>query len=352
MSSPRFTAAIAGSAVLALLVASPASTAAAAFTIAMPAAYVHQQPRDPRSDVARPETQRELELKAATTAEPSQLNNWFELAKLQEDRGAYAHAEATYKAALAAVGPNQAVLTQTAGFYNRRGQFENTLTALQSAADLTPTDPVGYQLIATYYWEKAFKDQSLTPADKAKYIDAGIGATDRALAIRADYREAMTYKNILLRMKSQTEPDPVRRDALIAEADALRARAMAVHTTEGMAMVGGAPNPPPPPAAPGAAGASGAPVRVGGNIKAPTKIQHVNPIYPQDALDARVTGMVIIEATINPEGSVETATVLRSVPMLDQAALDAVKQWRFTPTMLNGLPVPVIMTVTVNFTVK
>ena len=349
MSSPRFTATIAGSAVLALLVASPASTAAAASSITLPAAYVHQQPRDPRSDVARPETQRELELKAATTAEPSQLNNWFELAKLQEDRGAYAQAEATYKAALAAVGPNQAVFTQTAGFYNRRGQFENTLTALQSAADLTPTNPIGYQLIATYYWEKAFKDLRLTPADKAKYIDAGIEATDRALAIRADYKEAMTYKNILLRMKSQTEPDPVRRDALIAEADALRARAMAVHTTEGMAMVGGAPNPPPPPAAPGA---SGAPVRVGGNIKAPTKTQHVNPIYPQEALDARVTGMVIIEATINPEGSVETATVLRSVPMLDQAALDAVKQWRFTPTLLNGLPVPVIMTVTVNFTLQ
>ena len=73
-------------------------------------------------------------------------------------------------------------------------------------------------------------------------------------------------------------------------------------------------------------------MRVGGNIKVPTKIQHVSPVYPQEAQDARVSGMVIIEATINAEGSVESAKVLRSIPMLDQAALDAVKQWRFTPT--------------------
>ena len=96
----------------------------------------------------------------------------------------------------------------------------------------------------------------------------------------------------------------------------------------------------------------GAPIRVGGNIKVPAKIQHVSPVYPQEAQDARVSGIVIIEATINVEGSVDTAKVLKSIPMLDQAAVDAVKQWRFTPTVLNGAPVPVIMTVTVNFTLQ
>jgi protein TonB len=70
------------------------------------------------------------------------------------------------------------------------------------------------------------------------------------------------------------------------------------------------------------------------------------------AQDAMVSGLVIIEATINAEGNVSDARVLRSIPMLDQAALDAVKQWRFTPTLLNGAPVPVIMTVTVNFTLQ
>jgi TonB family protein len=93
-------------------------------------------------------------------------------------------------------------------------------------------------------------------------------------------------------------------------------------------------------------------VRVGGNIKAPTKIKDVRPVYPLVAMQARVSGMVIVEARIGPDGSVEAARVLRSIPLLDQAALDAVYQWKFTPTLLNGVPTPVIMTVTVNFTIQ
>jgi protein TonB len=111
-------------------------------------------------------------------------------------------------------------------------------------------------------------------------------------------------------------------------------------------VVGGLPSAPPPPPPPAA------PVRVGGNIKAPTKTKDVRPIYPQIAQSARVQGVVIIEATIGADGRVKDARVLRSIPLLDQAALDAVKQWVFTPTLLNGVPVPVIMTVTVNFTLQ
>ena len=93
-------------------------------------------------------------------------------------------------------------------------------------------------------------------------------------------------------------------------------------------------------------------VRVGGNIKPPTKTKDVRPVYPSIAQSARVQGVVIIEATIGPDGRVQEAKVLRSIALLDAAALDAVKQWVFTPTTLNGTPVPVIMTVTVNFTLQ
>jgi protein TonB len=78
----------------------------------------------------------------------------------------------------------------------------------------------------------------------------------------------------------------------------------------------------------------------------------VTPVYPPIAQAARVQGIVIIEATIGEDGQVTNARILRSVPLLDQAALDAVRQWHYVPTMLNGVPVPVIMTVTVNFTLK
>jgi len=86
--------------------------------------------------------------------------------------------------------------------------------------------------------------------------------------------------------------------------------------------------------------------------KQPTKTKHVNPTYPPIAQSARVQGVVIIEAVIGPTGKVQEARVLRSIPLLDQAALDAVRQWEFTPTLLNNQPVPVIMTVTVQFTLS
>jgi TonB family protein len=93
-------------------------------------------------------------------------------------------------------------------------------------------------------------------------------------------------------------------------------------------------------------------VRVGGAIRQPTKTKHVDPVYPSVAQFANVEGVVIIEATIGAGGKVEDAKVLRSIPLLDAAALTAVRQWEYTPTLLNGVPVPVIMTVTVNFTLQ
>ena len=91
-------------------------------------------------------------------------------------------------------------------------------------------------------------------------------------------------------------------------------------------------------------------VRVGGQIKPPTKIKDVKPIYPAIAQSAGVTGTVTIEATIGEDGKVSDAKVVRSVALLDQAALDAVRQWEYMPTLLNGVPVPVLTTITVNFT--
>ena len=106
--------------------------------------------------------------------------------------------------------------------------------------------------------------------------------------------------------------------------------------------VGAAPPPPPP--------APGQPVRVGGNVRAPMQTRKVSPVYPPIAQSARVQGVVILEVLIDEQGRVADARVLRSIPLLDQAAIDAVRQWEYTPTLLNGAPVPVIMTVTVQFT--
>jgi TonB family protein len=249
-----------------------------------------------------------------------------------------------------------------------------------------PANPKGHQLVATYYWEKAFKDASLTPQQKMEFIKAGIAATDRALGYDPEYIDALTYKNIFLRMQANLETDKTRQTALIAEADSLRNAAMELKKTREGAASGGVPGgvaggvpggvsggvpggvsggrrsgdmpppPPPPPPPPG----EGTPqeidgiaaVRVGGNIRPPTKIKDVRPVYPPEAHAARARGVVILEIAIDTEGNVRSARVLRSIPIFDDAAIAAVEQWKFTPTLLNGAPVPVIMTVTVNFTLE
>ena len=94
------------------------------------------------------------------------------------------------------------------------------------------------------------------------------------------------------------------------------------------------------------------PVRAHTLLRPPVRLRDVAPVYPEIARTARVQGVVIVEAVISTTGNVIEARVLRSVPLLDQAALDAVRQWKYTPSLLNGVPVPVVMTVTVTFTLK
>jgi len=108
-------------------------------------------------------------------------------------------------------------------------------------------------------------------------------------------------------------------------------------------------DPPPPPAQ---SQAAQEPVRPGGKIQPPTKVHDVAPVYPPLALAAHIQGPVVLEAIIDTEGRVQSVRVLRSPPMLGVAAIDAVRQWVYTPTLLNGTPVPVIMTVTVMFQLR
>ncbi len=104
-------------------------------------------------------------------------------------------------------------------------------------------------------------------------------------------------------------------------------------------VVGALPEAAPPPAI----------VRVGDGIPEPTKLRHVSPIYPDVAARARIEGTVLLECEVSPQGRVTDVRVLRGIPLLDQAALDAVRQWAYSPTLLDGVPVRVIMTVTVRF---
>jgi protein TonB len=93
-------------------------------------------------------------------------------------------------------------------------------------------------------------------------------------------------------------------------------------------------------------------VRIGRGVEAPVKLRDVKPDYPGLALLTRVEGVVIVECRVDESGRVADARVLRGHPLLDAAALDAIRQWRYRPTLLNGNPVSVIMTVTVRFQLR
>lgn len=103
-----------------------------------------------------------------------------------------------------------------------------------------------------------------------------------------------------------------------------------------------------PPAAPAPPAPSG-PVRPGGNLQPPRRVAGAMPVYPAIAKAAHVQGTVVVEATIARDGTVKDARVVVSIPLLDEAALAAVRQWRYTPSTLNQQPVEVLLDVSVNF---
>jgi protein TonB len=107
-------------------------------------------------------------------------------------------------------------------------------------------------------------------------------------------------------------------------------------------IVGGLPDAPPPPPPAG-------PVRVGLDVREPRKVKHVPPVYPAIAAESRLEGVVVLECVIDPRGRVVDVKVERGLPLLDEAATDAVRQWVYTPTLINGVPTSVIMTVKVTF---
>jgi TonB family protein len=118
-----------------------------------------------------------------------------------------------------------------------------------------------------------------------------------------------------------------------------------------------APPPPPPPPPPARTDAEqreidamyeGA-VRVGGRLPGPKLIKHVPPVYPSIAQSARIQGIVVLEIRIEADGRVSKARVMRSIPLLDRAAIDAVMQWQFEPALMNGVPTACVAEVEVAF---
>jgi tetratricopeptide (TPR) repeat protein len=181
------------------------------------AAYGADKLNDPAK--AEPVVQRMIQL------EPGEPSNYFALAKIYEDAGVYEEAEQMYQRGRD-VRPNDAAgYLQLAGYYNRQGQFDKTIEALEARAKIEPDNPEAFQTIAGYYWDETTRDARLNDAQKRDYVQKGLEAVDRAIQLKPDYVEALTFKNLLFRLQANLEKDPARQQALIKEADELRDRA-------------------------------------------------------------------------------------------------------------------------------
>ena len=232
---------------------------------------------------------------------------------------------------------------------------------VERAADLDPTNPEGHHVVGTYYFEKT-RDQALTPPAKLAYIERGIAAEsgpgDQAgLCGRARLQESPAAG------AGPLETDAARQQALLKQADALRNRALQLrqNASAGAAtgVPAGAPPPPPPPPPPPVPGGP-TPEQVAeryartsytsGSAAVPVKVKDVRPVYAPMAISAGVQGNVVVAATVDERGRVADARVMQSIPMLNQAVIDAVKQWEFEPVRIGGAPTQLAITVTANFT--
>ena len=261
--------------------------------------------------------------------------------------------EARLKQALASNPADVETLRTLAALYNRTGRFDLAIQSLERVASLRPADAEAHHVVGTYYFEKS-RDKTLEAATKQTYIERGIGAEDQALAIDPDYMEALVYKSLFLRVQAQGEPDAARQKALVSQADALRSKALQLQKTRTIAdvpagtvvNVGTAPPPPPPPPPPGASAASEmkwvyarTDYTLASGGAGPTKIKDVRPIYAPMAIASGIQGTVILEATVDPRGRVSQVKVVQSLPVVTQAAIDAVKQWEFDPATVGAEPV-------------
>ncbi len=164
---------------------------------------------------AEPVVQRMIELA------PNEPLNYFQLAKIYEDSGEYQLAEETYLKGRDARPNDPTVYMTVAGYYNRQGDFEKLVENLKKRIELEPQNPEAHYTLATYHWDKASRDFRLTDAQKKQLVLDGLVAVDKALEIKPDYIEAMTYKGLLLRTQALVEKDPAVQQRLIREGTAL-----------------------------------------------------------------------------------------------------------------------------------
>ena len=183
-------------------------------------------------------SQQEPILRQMIEMEPNEPSNYFVLANVYEQNGDYEQAEQLLLKAREVRPQDPTVYTTLAGFYNRQGEFTKTMEALHARAEREPDNPEAYYTIATYYWDKAYKDFTTPLPEKITFVAEGHKAVDKAIDLKPDYPEALTYKGLLLRLEATLIKDPKRQQELVKEAAEFTARAQEVQKKQRAAGAG------------------------------------------------------------------------------------------------------------------
>jgi TonB family protein len=287
----------------------------------------------------------EADLRARIEREPSHISNRLELARLYDTAGSRGAAEHTLLQALA-IERSPRVYRQLIQHYRRFRQHPVAVPIAIEWAEREPSDPEPrVQLSALYLYHPA-----QTGAERLDLIVRGLAAAEKALALEPGHVPALEMKRQLLALK-WIVADWSARPAIAAEQEALAK----------VFSVAGPVRPPPVHAVrrPIVAPSGAPPLFVGRNdVPEPARVAFVEPRYPAQAIKAGIQGLASFEVLIDEAGKVADAwpvtlqrqtIVPADLQLLEQAALEGIRQWRFAPTLVNGKPVPVVLTVVVRF---
>jgi TonB family protein len=311
------------------------------------------------------------------------MSMWIPGAKAPENEANARLAEIEFRRVLELDAKNTVALASMASIeYNSAGSLagEEKIRKLDEAMDwykrlaaIDPTNkeaPYSMGVIAWAKWYPALmavraklkmrpQDSGPLPGPfrdelKAQYaslIDEGIANLDRALVLDPNYDDAMAYINLLIRERADLRDTKEEYAADVATADEWVQKNL--DTKKAKAQAGMLPPPPVPSEARGGGGggsqATPTRIRVGGNVQAANLIKKVDPVYPPLAIEARISGQVRFAVIIGKDGTVQNVQLVSGHPLLVAAATDAVKQYVYKPTLLNGNPVEVITQVDVDF---
>lgn len=166
-------------------------------------------------------------VKQLIAMEPTDPGAYFALVKIYEDAGKIADAEEILKQAQAAASDKTEVWSFSAQFYNRKGEFDKAMESFARITQIEPQNPQNFYQMAVFYEEKVRKDFTLKGPQVADYLAKGMEAVDKALELRPDYFEALTYKNLILRQQaSKVERNPARQQELIRQAEEVLKKAL------------------------------------------------------------------------------------------------------------------------------